>query len=102
MGSVNVFLGLGLPWLLAVIWKWAEGGEEFRVGTFNLEFSVVLFVMVALFAILTLILRRVLVGGELGGNTVVKYVTGSICLMLWATYIVVASLKAYEIIKIGG
>jgi len=100
--SVNVFLGLGLPWLLAVIWKWAEGGEDFRVGTFNLEFSVVLFVMVALFAILTLILRRVLVGGELGGNTVVKYLTGSICLMLWATYIVVASLKAYEIIKIGG
>jgi len=100
--SVNVFLGLGLPWLLAVIWKWADGGEEFKVGTFNLEFSVVLFVMVALFAILTLILRRVLVGGELGGNAIVKYLTGSVCLCLWATYIVVASLKAYEIIDIGG
>ena len=42
------------------------------------------------------------VGGELGGNTVVKFLTGSVCLMLWATYIVVASLKAYDIIKIGG
>ena len=43
-----------------------------------------------------------LVGGELGGGKVVKYSTGSICLMLWATYIVVASLKAYGIIDIGG
>ncbi|KAL5259263.1 hypothetical protein ACHWQZ_G009648 [Mnemiopsis leidyi] len=100
--SVNVFLGLGLPWLLAVIWKKVDGSGEFKVATFNLEFSVVLFVMVALFAILTLILRRVLVGGELGGGKVVKYSTGSICLMLWATYIVVASLKAYGIIDIGG
>lgn len=100
--SVNVFLGLGLPWLLAVIWKWAEGGEPYKVGTFNLEFAVVLFVMVALFALLTLILRRVLVGGELGGNFFVKYTTGSVCLLLWTTYIVVASLKAYNLISIGG
>jgi hypothetical protein len=42
------------------------------------------------------------VGGELGGNAIVKYLTGSVCLTLWATYIVVASLKAYEIIDIGG
>lgn len=104
--SVNVFLGLGLPWLLAVIWKRAEGGapddQIFKVATFNLEFSVILFVMLAVFALLTLVLRRVLVGGELGGNSVVKFLTGSICLMLWATYIIVASLKAYGIINIGG
>lgn len=99
--SVNVFLGLGLPWLLAVFWKKAENSGPFMVGTFNLEFSVILFVMLALFALLTLILRRVILGGELGGNTVVKFMTGSICLMLWSTYIVVASLKAYGFINIG-
>ena len=56
--SVNVFLGLGLPWLLAVIWKGIDGSGEFRVGTSNLEFSVALFVLLACFAILTLIVRR--------------------------------------------
>ncbi|XP_063680769.1 sodium/calcium exchanger 2-like isoform X7 [Bolinopsis microptera] len=99
--SVNVFLGLGLPWLLAVFWKKADQSGPFMVGTFNLEFSVILFVMLALFALLTLILRRVILGGELGGSTVVKFMTGSICLLLWSTYIIVASLKAYGIINIG-
>lgn len=98
--SVNVFLGLGLPWLLGSIWKLVDGkGEAFTVGTYNLQFSVILFVIVALLAILTLILRRSIVGGELGGeNAFVKYSTGSICLLLWVFYVIVASLKAYEIL----
>lgn len=96
--SVNVFLGLGLPWMLAVIWKWADGSGPFEVGTFNLEFSVILFVLLALFAILTLVLRRACVGGELGGTGIVKYATGTVCLSLWVMYIVMASLKAYKII----
>jgi len=99
--SVNVFLGLGLPWLLAVIWKSVDGTGPYTVSTFNLEFSVVLFVIVATFALLTLIMRRVFLGGELGGPNLLKFSTGSICLLLWATYIVVASLKAYGIIKFG-
>lgn len=102
--SVNVFLGLGLPWLLGVIWNKAEG-KEFLVGTYNLQFSVILFVVVALFAILTLVVRRFVIGGELGGqNPLVKYSTGSICLLLWFTYVIVASLKAYKILNwdIGG
>ena len=34
-------------------------GEPFQVGTYNLQFSVILFVIVALLAIMTLILRRI-------------------------------------------
>jgi len=96
--SVNVFLGLGLPWLLAVIWKGIDGSGEFKVGTNNLEFSVALFVLLACFAILTLIVRRAALGGELGGSACVKYSTGSVCLGLWLCYVVLASLKAYGII----
>lgn len=96
--SVNVFLGLGLPWLLAVIWKGIDGSGEFKVGTSNLEFSVALFVLLACFAILTLIVRRAAVGGELGGSAGVKYTTGFVCLGLWLCYVVLASLKAYGII----
>eukprot|EP00116_Pleurobrachia_bachei_P006030 sb/3466292/ len=98
--SVNVFLGLGLPWMLAVIWKSIDGSGPFIVGTYNLEFSVILFVILAAFAIVLLVFRRFVMGGELGGSGCGKFATGITCLVLWATYIVMASLKAYEILDI--
>jgi len=40
--SVNVFLGLGLPWVIAVIY-YQSSGDKFNVPAGNLAFSVIVF-----------------------------------------------------------
>ena len=64
--SVNVFLGLGLPWLLASIYKEAKG-EPYVYPAGDLVFSVVLFLICAMIAVAIMIANRVVHGGELGG-----------------------------------
>ena len=66
---MNVFLGLGLPWMLAVIWKSIDGSGDFKVGTYNLQFSVILFVILAAFAIVLLVFRRFVSPGLSGAAT---------------------------------
>merc|ERR1712226_1275604 len=67
--SVNVFLGLGLPWTMAAIY-WTARGESFIVPAGSFSYSVVLYSGTALITLLILALRRFLpVFGkaELGG-----------------------------------
>ena len=71
--SVNVFLGLGLPWLIAVIYEGStDYGEDERfyyVPAGALGFSVIVFVACATICIIFLLIRRVTVKGELGGSS---------------------------------
>merc|ERR1712141_648678 len=67
--SVNVFLGLGLPWMIASIY-WAAKGEQFVVKDAALGFSVTLYSITAILAIALLMLRRTMKlfgNAELGG-----------------------------------
>ncbi|KAL5018010.1 hypothetical protein ScPMuIL_003732 [Solemya velum] len=67
--SVNVFLGLGLPWLIATIYHLSKG-SVFKVPTGDLGFSVILYTIAAIIAMTILILRRSLPlfgNAELGG-----------------------------------
>jgi len=106
--SVNVFLGLGLPWMLAAFY-WANAGEEaqaawrsryssepwydpslrvgFAVPAGSLGVSVGIFTVTAVLTLGTLILRRAREGHELGGVTVAKYVTAVFFVLLWFAYI---------------
>ncbi len=56
--SVNVFLGLGLPWVIATIYYKNNGGGDYMVPAGELGFSVGLFLIVSVLCILTLIIRR--------------------------------------------
>merc|ERR550532_3310059 len=56
--SVNVFLGLGLPWLIAAIYHAAKGGE-FRMVDPSLSFSVMIFTMCAITTLAGLMVRRI-------------------------------------------
>lgn len=98
--SVNVFLGLGLPWLFASVYHEANGSTyEVPAGdlvTFMQGFSVGVYTLLALFALLWLIVRRFKFGGELGGAVFVKWLTGAMFVLLWLLYIVLSSMKAYE------
>mmetsp|Transcript_11809 Transcript_11809/g.26787 ORF Transcript_11809/g.26787 Transcript_11809/m.26787 type:complete len:824 (+) Transcript_11809:68-2539(+) len=103
--SVNVFLGLGLPWTIAsVYWKFVGATSEwsaryprhlvhanpdgaFIVEAGNLTFSVSVFAGCAASCIMALHARRVLFGGELGGPLLPKVITAVFLLGLWVAYV---------------
>jgi len=100
--SVNVFLGLGLPWMIAALYH-ASKGTVFVVPAGALGFSVVIYTMVALLAIMLLMMRRYLdVFGkaELGGPFWPR--VGSVAFLagLWFLYVALSALQAYDVIKV--
>ncbi|XP_060062808.1 sodium/calcium exchanger 2-like [Ylistrum balloti] len=98
--SVNVFLGLGLPWVLSTSYGLATG-TEYRVPSGNLTQSVIIFTILGFLCIVVLILRRKFVGGELGGaNPYIKWGSSILLLVFWFIYILLSSLKAYDVITL--
>jgi hypothetical protein len=89
--SVNVFLGLGLPWMIGSIYWVSKGDSGLRVPSGNLAPSVALFTGCACGCVGLLTLRRLTVGAELGGPTVLKYCTSAILVLLWLTYIIISA-----------
>jgi solute carrier family 8 (sodium/calcium exchanger) len=89
--SVNVFLGLGLPWLMAAVY-WQSQNGVFEVKAGNLGIGVAVFCCCALVAIMVLAARRKICGGELGGPPLLKWVSFGVLISLWVIYIVVSSL----------
>merc|ERR1719440_2269366 len=106
--SVNVFLGLGLPWCVAAF-KWETSGPnaEWRLRTpqsvkdwvgnddsavyvleaDDLGFSVAVFTTCAILAMLALAFRRKLFKGELGGPNQIKMVSAGYLVFLWFVYV---------------
>lgn len=95
--SVNVFVGLGLPWLISSIYQ-HKRGEIYETPPGNLAFSVMLFLITSVTCFFILGLRRATLGGELGGPPGVKYISAIILVCLWLIYVVFSSLKAYNVI----
>merc|ERR1712070_562657 len=113
--SVNVFLGLGLPWLIAAVYwagmdckpdatdpstqcrewagKYANDWQAekldfgFVVMAGDLTTSVVVFSVCAVTTLSIVLYRRYYLGGELGGPEFTKKVTGAIFIGLWLIYI---------------
>lgn len=106
--SVNVFLGLGMPWTLGALF-WTIGGadatwnerfqdKDFIVGTSwtggafvveagGLAFSVMVFSCCAISCVILLAIRRRAFGGELGGPRCFAYLSSIFLVGLWAIYI---------------
>jgi len=109
--SVNVFLGLGLPWAVAAIywsvrgradetlggaWHARYGSESwyvsgmpvaFAVPAADLGFSVAVFSMCAVLTLGVLILRRATLGFELGGSQPWAKASAVLLVCLWLVYI---------------
>jgi len=100
--SVNVFLGLGVPWIVASIYHAVkETPEGFQVPPGTLTFSVMIYSICAILAVATILARRFLpVFGqaELGGTKVPKWICSVFFLALWFLYIILSALQAYGII----
>lgn len=88
--SVNVFLGLGLSWLVASCY-WEAKGEKFVVPAGALVFGVIVFTCESVMAMAILHLQRQ-AGGELGGS--MKKPIACVFVIFWMIYIVLVSLKS--------
>ena len=56
--SVNIFLGLGIPWVIAAHYQ-AANGVKYETPPGTLGFSVILFISVSLACFIVLIIRRI-------------------------------------------
>merc|ERR1711907_569381 len=90
--SVNVFLGLGLPWTMATIYHLANG-TEFYYPAGSLVFSVLVFFAFAVVCIGLLVFRRFYFDGELGGNKKFAYFCSAFLGFAWFCYILLSSLQ---------
>ncbi|KAI6229995.1 hypothetical protein M3Y99_01107900 [Aphelenchoides fujianensis] len=94
--AVNVFLGIGIAWLVAAIYH-SWNGTVFRVGTGALASSVTIFLLGSVVAFATLQWRRYhpQVRGELGGPSKYKMIAFTIFLSMWMIYILWSTFVAY-------
>lgn len=95
--AVNVFLGLGLPWLIGTyyesdIYPKNQENPGFYQPAGALGFSVVVFSILAVTCISFLVARRYVVGGELGGTKFGRTVSCTFLCTLWCIYIILSSL----------
>lgn len=106
--SVNVFLGIGIPWTLAAVyWKvtgangdWlkhygSKFGNMYPNGAFiveggDLAFSVIVFTFAALIALGVIRMRK---GAELGGDHTHKVLSATLFGLLWVFYIALSIWK---------
>ena len=103
--SVNVFLGLGLPWVIAVIYE-TQFNEANTSGTYRypakgLDLSVLLFLLCSLIGIVILITRRIVVKGELGGGSGGRIVSCIVFCSIWVFYIAISSLYQLGVIEVN-
>lgn len=116
--SVNVFLGLGLPWMVGSIY-WVVGGRtqlwrdtykgepdiiagsdgKFVVIGGNLGFSVAVFSSCAVACMILLVVRRRVAGGELGGPVGLKYCSSIFLCFLWFLYV---GLSSWQVLRDKG
>ena len=92
--AVNVFLGIGLAWSFAAFYWTSQGEQGLAVKEGTLTFSVIIFCIEALVAILLLLFRR-RYGGELGGPRGLKIASSLFFVFLWFFYLAMSIAKAY-------
>lgn len=98
--SVNVFLGLGLPWVIASIYWKVKHDSDYTVPPGSMSFSVIMFLSCAFICFIILGLRRVLIGGELGGEGLSRNISAGILAFLWFIYVLCVSLESYGVIVV--
>ncbi len=98
--ATNVFFGLGIPWIIAVIYA-QKHNQEYQLPDHGLELSVVLFFCGALIVLAILIFRRCCVKGELGGSLAGRIVSAIVLILIWVAYIVLSILGQIGYISIG-
>lgn len=95
--SVNVFVGLGLPWVISAVYA-QQHHQDYETPPGNLAFSVMLFLITSMICFALLLFRRFHFGGELGGPYNSKVYSMVFLVFLWLIYVTFSTLKAYNLI----
>lgn len=77
--------------MIAVLY-YQNKGEKFIVPAEGLALSVILFLTVSLIGIVVLIIRRIVVKGELGGSTAGRTISCIFFVCLWLFYVIMSTL----------
>jgi len=102
--SARVFLGIGIPWTLAAIYWSGKGATEdwkqkypkyvtanpdgaFIVKGGMLGFNVLIYLLMATPCLVTIVVRRIAFGGELGGPFGPKVLTSIMFVLMWFFYL---------------
>jgi Sodium/calcium exchanger protein len=98
--SVNVFLGLGLPWVIGTAYYKIKGGK-LEAPSGALPFSVLVFMVCAVLCLCMLMVKRIN-GGELGGSDFARRGVSVCCVFLWMAYLILSGLQTTDKIKWNG
>lgn len=95
--SVNVFVGLGVPWIISSVYA-EKHHQKYETPPGNLAYSVMLFLITSMICFVVLGTRRYVFGGELGGPYNSKIASTVFLVFLWTQYVLFSTLKAYHIV----
>lgn len=100
---VNVFLGLGLPWVIAAHYNARnfDPPKPFEMPAGDVGFSVMMFLLTSVTCFIILIWRRIVCEGELGGQPFSKWASAVVLFFLWVLYVVFSSLKSTGMLGAG-
>lgn len=92
---VNVFVGLGLPWVIAAAYNKKNYDRDYFMPAKGLSLSVIMYLACSLTGFIVLITRRCILKGELGGSPLGRYGSAIFFYCLWFVYVIVAGLGTY-------
>lgn len=96
--SVNIFIGIGVPWVINTIYNRLVLHSELRVPAGDLSFILIVYFITFIFCVLVLIARRYFIGGELGGPRKWAWSSCIFILLLWVVFLVLSCLRVYSVI----
>ena len=97
--AVNVFLGIGLSWLLGSVYQVVNNDKDgLEIPKSALGFSVLLFSIMSVVWFVVLTARRYIIGGELGGSGPAKWGVMVLFVVMWFLFIILVALVEYDVI----
>lgn len=98
--SVNIYVGIGIPWLINTAYNFITYGEPLRIeNAEGLGFTLMVFFSTSVGCISVLVVRRLILGAELGGPRFWAWVTSVFFMLLWLIFVVLPSLRVSGVIK---
>jgi len=94
--SVNVFLGLGLPWTIAAFY-YAGEPKDYIVPTGSLNLSVAVFSPLAILCLTSLMFNRWMIGGVVGGDPTYRWIWFCIYVGMWVGFLAIAISKPFTV-----
>ena len=92
--GVNVFLGLGTPWVVAAFYYLGRTDDVYFVSSDGLSYALILYLLVAAIALALMYAKRRRGGGELGGAGLQRYGFAAAMVGMWLSYVVLVALDS--------